>query len=208
MKLIKSLLVLVAVSGSVMAQRADKSIYVNPKVGMNISGLTDELEGVSSSGKAGYNVGLDLRLGDGLVFFQPGVFYYQYNTKYTIVESSLLPNGQTTYKTDVKVSSIKVPVQMGIRILTTDLISVRANLGPAFNFPVDVNSDEDFVLKRGDYKSATVGGVVGAGVDLAIFTFDLNYEFGLSDYVEFKDPSVQSSSSNQYVLTFNVGIRL
>ncbi|WP_417590275.1 outer membrane beta-barrel protein [Owenweeksia hongkongensis] len=208
MKLIKSLLVLVAVSSSVMAQRADKSVYVNPKVGMNISGLTDELEGVSSSGKAGYNVGLDLRLGDGLVFFQPGVYYYQYNTKYTIVESSLLPNGQTTYKTDVKVSSIKVPVQMGIRLLTTDIISVRANLGPAFNFPVDVNSDEDFVLKRGDYKSATVGGVVGAGVDLAIFTFDLNYEFGLSDYVEFKDPSVQSSSSNQYVVTFNVGIRL
>src|SRR5690606_23877590 len=128
MKLFKSLLVLVAVSGSLVAQRADKSIYINPKVGLNISGLTDELEGISTSGKAGYNFGLDLRLGDGLIFFQPGAYYYQYNTQYTVVESSLLPDGRTTYEADVKVSSIKIPAQIGVRLFTTDLIALRANL--------------------------------------------------------------------------------
>lgn len=189
------------------AQKADKSIYVNPKAGINLSGLNDELDGISNSGKAGYNVGLDLRLGDGIVFFQPGVFYYQYHTQYTIVESNLLPDGRTTYETDIKVESIKIPAQLGIRIITTDLLGVRANLGPAFNFPVKVNSDDDFVLKRGDYKNVNVGGVIGAGVDLAFFTFDLNYEFGLSDYVEFKDPNVETSSSSQYVFSFNVGIK-
>lgn len=208
MKLVKALALVIFVSTSLLAQPADKNIYVNPKVGINLSGLNDKLEGVSSSGKAGYNAGLDLRVGDGIAFFQPGIFYYQYNTQYNVVQSNLLPNGQTTYKTDIKVQSIKIPAQLGFRIFTSDILSLRANFGPAFNFPVKVESDEDFVLKRGDYKTATVGGVIGAGVDLSIFTFDLNYEFGLSDYVEFKNPNVTTSSSKQYVMSFNIGIRL
>ncbi|WP_417610849.1 outer membrane beta-barrel protein [Owenweeksia hongkongensis] len=208
MKLIKSLFVLLIASSGLLAQPADKRLYINPQFGVNISGLTDELEGVSQSGKAGYNFGVDLRMGQGYVFFQPGVSYFQYNTKYTVVESSLLPDGRTTYETDVKVESIKARTLMGIRIFTTDLISIHANVGPAFNFPVNVDSDDDFVLKRGNYKDVTVGGVVGAGVDLMMFTFDLDYEFGLSDYVEFSNPNLQSSSSNQYTLTFCVGIRL
>lgn len=208
MKLLKSLLLLIATSSSLLAQPADKRIYVNPQFGINISGLSDELEGVSQSGKAGYNFGVDLRLGMGHVFFQPGISYFQYNTDYKVVESSLLPNGRTSYETDVKVESIKAKTLMGIRILTSDLLSVRANLGPAFSFPVKVDSEDEFVLHRGDYKTATVAGVVGAGVDLGVFTFDLNYEFGLSDYVEFENPNVNTSSSTQYVMSFNIGIRL
>ena len=208
MKTLKICMLLLVASATTYAQKADRPVYVNPKVGINFSGLNDDLDGISNSGKAGYNLGADLRLGSGVVFFQPGVYYYQYNTQYTVVESNLLPNGQTTYETDIKVESIKVPAQMGIRILTTDLISLRANLGPAFNFPVKVESNDDFVLERGDYKNVNVGGVLGAGIDLAFFTFDLNYEFGLSDYVEFQNPNVETSSSKQYVVSFNVGIRL
>lgn len=208
MKTLKICMLLLVASATAYAQKADRPLYVNPKVGINLSGLNEDLDGISNSGKAGYNVGADLRLGSGVVFFQPGIFYYQYNTQYTVVESNLIPNGQTTYETDIKVESIKVPAQMGIRILTTDLISLRANVGPAFNFPVKVESDEDFVLERGDYKSVNVGGVIGAGVDLAFFTFDLNYEIGLSDYVEFQNPNVETSSSKQYVVSFNIGIRL
>lgn len=205
MKTLK-IFVLLLITTCANAQKADKSIYVNPKVGINLSGLNDDLDGISNSGKAGYNIGLDLRLGDGIIFFQPGAYYYQYHTQYTIVESNLLPDGRTTYETDIKVESIKIPAQLGIRIITTDLLGVRANLGPALNFPVKVNSEDDFALKRGNYKNVNVGGVIGAGVDLAFFSFDLNYEFGLSDYVEFKNPNVETSSSKQYVLSFNVGI--
>ena len=205
MNILKTLLVLLLASGSILAQR---SIYVNPKGGLNISGLNEELEGVTQTGKAGYNIGVDLRLGGGFAFFQPGMFYYQYNTKYEIVESSLLPNGETSYSSDVKVSSIKIPAQVGFRIFTTKPLSIRANLGPAVNFPVDVSSDDKLVLNRNHYENVTVGGVIGAGVDVLIFTFDINYEFGLSDYITFDDPNVDASSSNQYVLTFNVGIRL
>ena len=207
MKLLKVLLVLVVVSGNLMAQPAKKKVYVNPQAGLNISGLTDKLPGLSNTGKAGYNAGLELRLGDGVVFFQPGVFYFQNNTKYTVGES-LLPDGKTSYQSDVKVESIKARTQMGIRLFTSDLIALRLSLGPAFSFPVKVNSEDDFVLKRGDYKVATVGANVGAGVDLGVFTFDLNYEFGLSDYIEFDNPNVKTTSSKQYVLSLNIGIRL
>lgn len=208
MKFFKALLVFPLISAGLLAQPADKKVYVNPQVGLNISGLTDELPGLSNTGKAGYNAGLELRLGRGVVFFQPGVFYFQNNTEYTVVESNLLPDGKTTYKSDVKVESIKARAQMGIRVFTSDLISLRLNLGPAFSFPVKVNSEEEFVLRRGDYKVATVGANLGAGVDLGVFTFDLNYEFGLSDYVEFDNPKLTTASSRQYGLSLNIGIRL
>lgn len=191
------------------AQKVDRPLYVNPKGGINISGLSEELKGLKQgSAQIGYSAGIDFRIGDGVVFFQPGAFFYEYNAEYRITEPVLAQSGTVSYNTDILVQSIKVPTQLGIRVFTTKLLAVRANLGPAFNFAVNIEEDPLFPLNPDHFKTVSVGGVVGAGVDLTVFTIDLNYEFGLSDYVEFKNPNVQTSSSNQYVLTLSLGVRL
>lgn len=185
---------------------AQKEVYINPKVGINFSGIQDEPEGVSTNNQVGYNAGLDIRLGSGLVFFQPGVFYYQYNQEYTVV---LTGQNQVATTQDIKVQSIKVPVQLGIQPIATDFFTFRINAGAGFNFPVNVQrQDENFAISRQNYKDVNVGGIVGAGIDLSIITLDLNYEFGLSDYVDFsQSQNLNSGSSKQYVVSLNLGVK-
>lgn len=202
MKKIYSLTVFVLLAVSAFAQ---KDVYVNPKIGINFSGLNDEPEGVSTNNMVGYNAGLDLRLGGGVLFFQPGAFYYQYNQEYTIINTG---TSQANVVRDIKVQTIKIPVQLGVNVIPFDIFGIRINAGPAFNFPINVSGDEnDFAISRDEHKDVTVGGVVGAGIDFSILTFDINYEFGLSDYIDLSDSNLQSGSSKQYVLSLNIGLR-
>lgn len=181
-------------------------VSVNPKGGINLSGINDQPDGVSTNNHVGFNVGLDLRLGEGTFFFQPGAFYYQYNQEFSVVQTAGLSN---TLSRDIKVQSIKIPALLGIRVIEADLLGLRLNAGPAFNFPVKVSGEgTGFDIDRGDYKDIVVGGVVGAGVDLAFFTIDLNYEFGLSDYIDFdsEQNNFSSQSSRQYVVSLAFGV--
>ncbi len=102
-----------------------------------------------------------------------------------------------------------MPVNVGFRLISSDAVTLMVNGGASFNFPVNVNVSEDsFAFSRQNYNSANVGGVVGAGLDLAIFTFNVNYEFGLSDYIDFsKDNNLYTGSSKQYVISLNVGVK-
>ncbi len=203
MKKYSILIFFTLVTGTLFGQGADKDVYVNIKGGLNFSGLSDEPEGVSTNNKIGYNAGLDLRLGSGIIFLQPGAFYYEYNQEFSVNANT--PSASTQ---EIKVQSIKIPVQLGLRPLTTDILAIRINAGPAFNFPVNVSRESgNLTINRDDYKSASVGGVVGAGIDLSVFTFDVNYEFGLSDYVDFSNSNFTSGTSKQYVLSLNFGIR-
>ncbi len=200
------LLLAIVVSVSAYGQ-ADKSATINIKGGINLSGIKDEPNGVSTNNMLGYNAGLDLRLGENLFFLQPGAYFYQYNQEYTIVDFSDPTEARATG--NIKVQSIKVPVLLGARLVSSDALTARINAGAAFNFPVSVtSSSQGFQIQRHNYNSANVGGVFGVGLDLGIFTFDLNYEFGLSNYIDFsKSPDFTSGSSEQYVLSLNVGLK-
>tara|TARA_R110000850_G_scaffold23021_7_gene67677 strand:+ start:275 stop:898 length:624 start_codon:yes stop_codon:yes gene_type:complete len=206
MKKLSLLLIAVCTCASSYGQ-ADNSATINIKGGLNLSGIKDEPNGVSTNNMLGYNAGLDVRLGENLFFLQPGAYFYQYNQEYTIVDFSDPTEAKATG--DIKVQSIKVPVLLGARVVSSDALTIRINAGPAFNFPVDVtSSNEGFQIQRKNYNSANVGGVLGAGVDLAFFTFDLNYEFGLSEYIDFsKSPDFTSGSSEQFVISLNVGVK-
>lgn len=200
------LFISISVLSSVIWAQGDRSVYFNPKVGLNLSGLNDQPEGVSTSNKLGYNAGLDLRIGEGTVFLQPGIFYYQFNREYSVVSTGSSSSASTK---DIKVESIKVPVNIGFRIIETKPLSIRFNLGPAFSFPVTVTQYEDnFDIARDNHKNVSIGGVVGAGVDLSLLTLDLNYEFGLSDFIDFTGQNISSGTSKQYVISFCVGIRI
>ncbi len=191
---------LVLISGALCAQ----VVSFNPKGGINFSGINDQPEGISTDNKIGFNAGFDLRIGEGTFFFQPGAFYYQYNQAFTVVQ---LVGTTATLSRDIKVQSIKVPAQLGIRLINTDMVDIRVNAGPAFNFPVKISMDDgDFDIDRQDYKDISIGANVGAGVDVAFFTFDVNYEFGLSDYMEFEGDNFTTGSTKQYVLSFAVGM--
>ncbi len=200
MKKTMILAAVVAMSFSAAAQ-----VEFAPKGGINIATQGDQGD-IESSAQTGWNAGLDVRLGEGVIFFQPGVHFYQYNTQYQFVD---VGNATLEFERDVKVQSFKIPAQLGVRIIPADIFVLRGNVGPAFNFPINVSDDGDdnfdFDIEREDYKPVTVGAMLGLGVDVAFITFDVSYEIGLSDYVEFEGTDTEAARQN--VLTLGLGLR-
>tara|TARA_B110000438_G_scaffold302954_1_gene362444 strand:+ start:401 stop:1057 length:657 start_codon:yes stop_codon:yes gene_type:complete len=128
----------------------------------------------------GYQVGLFARISLMGIYIQPEVLLS--NTKTEIQFSSVMDENQELFDVvgEVKLNKLDVPVLIGKRFLKI----FRINAGPVFTLPLgeDVRLSElsdTFEDVETNYKSATVGAQIGAGLDLSILTVDLRYEMGL-----------------------------
>ena len=84
----------------------------------------------------------------------------------------------------IKMTSIDLPLLLGVRVLNLELLNVRAMAGPVGSMTVSkkINlADVDLDLKKDDLKNFNWGLQFGAGVDILIFSLDLRYEIGLND---------------------------
>ena len=187
-------------------QNSDRLFYVNLKGGLDFAGFTDHPKEIAANQESGYRLGLDMRLGRGVLFFQPGVFFTAYEEVFTVD----FPNIDfANASQQINLSSIKVPLQLGARLISTKAVTLRLNGGFVANFPVNIDESSNVIaIDKESYSHSHVAGIVGAGVDLLVFTLDINYEFGISDYITFDSPSVTTVSSKQYVLSLCLGIRL
>jgi len=128
----------------------------------------------------GYQLGLFARISLMGIYIQPEVLLS--NTKTEIQFSAVMDENQELFDVvgEVKLNKLDVPVLIGKRFLKI----FRINAGPVFTLPLgeDVRLSElsdTFEDVETNYKSATVGAQIGAGIDLSILTVDLRYEMGL-----------------------------
>jgi hypothetical protein len=86
---------------------------------------------------------------------------------------------------EVKLNKLDIPVLIGKRFLKV----IRVNAGPVFTLPLN----EDISFKnlttniedvKTNYKSATIGAQIGAGLDLTFLTVDVRYELALQSLSE------------------------
>jgi hypothetical protein len=128
----------------------------------------------------GYQLGLFARISLMGIYIQPELLLS--NTKTEIQFSDVMDENQELFDVvgEVKLNKLDVPVLIGKRFLKI----FRINAGPVFTLPLgeDVRLSElsdTFEDVETNYKSATVGAQIGAGLDLSILTVDLRYEMGL-----------------------------
>lgn len=82
--------------------------------------------------------------------------------------------------------TIQVPVLLGFKLINLKVASLRAFTGPAMSFVMS-NSNVDMVagnLQNFDpknFKNNIWNWQLGAGIDILKLTFDVRYEWGLSD---------------------------
>ena len=127
----------------------------------------------------GYQIGVFARISLLGIYVQPEILFS--NTK-SEISYAVLSTEQSieTIVGEVKLNKIDIPVMFGKRFLKV----FRINAGPVFTLPLSDNFslkgvDDAFEDVQTNYKSATVGAQIGAGVDLSILTIDLRYEMGL-----------------------------
>ena len=82
---------------------------------------------------------------------------------------------------DVKTKSLDIPVLLGYKLVKLPAFKLRAFAGPVASFNIDDSFKSTLMTVDEDFKSAVWNAKVGAGVDVWKLTFDVDYEFGLSD---------------------------
>ena len=192
-KLLSALLAVILFSLPSMAQ-----VRVNPRVGVNFSGVNAQLQDITADARVGWNAGIDLRVGDGFLFFNPGAHYYSYTAR--LIKNVEKPD-DVKFQDETTIQNIKLPVNLGIR-LTGDngLLGLHVKGGVVPTMVTGVKEKQDFAFNKDDLNTFTLGANVGAGIDFLIFTLDANYEIGLNDF--FKDAEGRNN-----MLTVSMGLK-
>ena len=192
-KLLFTLLAVAILSLPAMAQ-----VKVNPKVGVNFSGVDAQLQDITANARVGWNAGLDLRIGNGFLFFYLGAHYYNYTAR--LIKDVEGPN-DVKLEDETTIQNFKLPVNLGIR-LTGDngLIGLHVKGGVVPTMVLGVTEKQDFSFNKDDLNTFTMGANVGAGIDFLVFTLDANYEIGLNDF--FKDAKGRNN-----MLTVSLGLK-
>lgn len=119
------------------------------------------------SGESGFNIGVYGRLDLGPIYIRPELVYSQASSEYVI-------NPEIGTTESYKMSSIDLPVLVGIRIIGP----LNLLAGPAFKF---ITNNE---LKGLEYdnidKGVTVGLNIGVSANIGRFGFDVIYDRGIN----------------------------
>jgi hypothetical protein len=173
-------------------------VTVSPKVGVNFSGIDGNIKDFQTNSRIGWNAGIDLRVGEGTIFFKPGLHYYSF-TAGLQKQSNLPDNFKLEDKTTIQ--AFKAPLNLGINLTGDDgVLRLHAFGGVIPTYAFDVKERADFDLSKDDLHPWSFGANAGLGIDFLIFTADLNYEFGLSEFFK-------ASDEKPNVLTASVGLR-
>lgn len=175
-------------------------VTVNPKVGLNVSALDAKLQDLDAEVRAGWNAGLDLRIGEGFFFLNPGVHYYSYTAR-LLKENEIDNPEDIKLKDETTIQSVRLPLNVGFR-LTGDngLLGIHAKGGITPSYVLGVNEKENFDFNVKDLNRFNYGANLGVGIDIAFLTVDVTYEIGLKDYF-------QSAEGRNNMLTASVGIK-
>lgn len=166
-------------------------VKINPKVGVNISAIEAKLNDINTEGRAGWNAGIDFRVGK-VVYLAPGAHFYSYNARLT---RDIDNPEDFDFQGETQIQSIKMPLNMGLKVL-----GLRAYGGITPTFVLGVKEQPDFSFDKDQLNSLTWGGNLGVGLDLLFLTVDASYEVGLTDY--FKDVEGKNN-----VFTLSVGVK-
>lgn len=176
------------------------------KVGINSTKITTDnltfngynYNDFKSDAKSGFNMGVFARIGGKRVYLQPELLYCK-------------RNGQSTsgsVNQDINLKTIQVPVLVGFKLLDLKLASVRAFTGPAMSF-VMKSSSVAMNLPNFDpknFKNNIWDWQLGGGIDILKFTFDVRYEWGLSNYSDKNITNIGFVNKGN-LLTFSLGFK-
>jgi hypothetical protein len=168
-----------------------------PKIGYNTSKLSTDLDSISESIKSNFQIGAFARFGKKL-YLQPEIFY--------ATSGGTLKREGTTLKEDVKINNLSIPVLVGFKIINAKVINLRVMAGPVANFILGtkVTADELVTdpLQDSDFKKASWGMDLGAGVDVFFLTLDVRYEWGLNNIYNVPDGGTdQTLKSNLFIVS-------
>lgn len=179
-------------------QFAQAQIKISPKIGVNVSAIEGSLTDFDAEARTGWNAGIDVRVGDGILFLNPGLQYYSYTAR---LMSDINQDTRVDFTEETTIQSIKVPLNIGLRVTGDNgIIGLHIKGGIVPTYVMSVKETTNFDFDKDQLNNLTWGANVGVGIDFLFLTADLTYEKGLTDY--FKDVEGKNN-----VLSLSVGLK-
>lgn len=180
----------------------------------SMSSLTTNIEDYENAFKSGFQAGVYTRIGKKF-HLQPEIYFAGKSGELTY---NIQADGPAlTIKETVTLSTVDIPVLLGLTILDPPAVKIRLQAGPVASFVV--NKDFDITLdgvseEPGDeYKEAwsnmNWAMQFGAGVDVLFMTIDLRYELGLSNlYAQPENAPNSHETVNNNLFLVSLGFRI
>jgi hypothetical protein len=184
---------------------ASAQFSIGPKIGYMSTKLSTDINEIESDLKDGLIFGAFVRLGDKF-YIQPEINWYTSSTVFKRPQlQSLSP-----FEQEIKLDNIQIPLFVGVKLLDLKLVNLRATGGVTANFVVNKSistfDGDNYInpIKESDINDIHWGLQVGAGVDVLMFTLDVQYIAGMSKIIEtinIGSQQVQFDSKQGFVVT-------
>lgn len=178
----KKFLLLIAV-GLLAANITFGQFALGVKLGYNASKLSTNLDSVKASFNSGFHVGVWTHIGKR--------FYVAPEILYTMSGAVFTEDGKpsaTGWKQKITIGSVDIPVMLGFKLIHSDVITWRIELGPEASFTVNKKiKDENSVIgpiQESSLKDVNWYVMGGTGIDVLFLAFDIRYKYGLNKMIQ------------------------
>jgi hypothetical protein len=161
----KKIILLAAISLASFAATA-QGVDFGVHAGWNNAKINIKQLKVTSHG--GYMIGLFARFNASRIYLEPALNFVH-------KESDV---SERSVRKAVKYSSVDIPLLLGYYLLDFSMVKLRAYIGPEISMLTDRLKSSDFNLRS---DKTTWNGKIGAGLDIASLSLDIDYGFGITN---------------------------
>ncbi|MCK9451532.1 MAG: PorT family protein [Bacteroidales bacterium] len=167
-----------------MVSALTAQISLGPKIGYTTNKLSVDKSTVTSDLKSSFLYGAFVRIGKKW-YVQPEINFFTTGGVFT---SPSLDGGINPVNEEVELKTIQIPLYVGLTLADLKLVKIRAQAGPTANIYTDkkvnpLSSSTYTAIKETDINDIQWGFQFGAGVDVLMFTLDVQYYLGLNNVI-------------------------
>jgi hypothetical protein len=173
----KSLIVIIIALFGTTAMAQIPNFSIGPKAGATFSKITSDEDQIKEEMKSSLHFGAFVRLGN-KIYVQPEVLFMNRQGEFSA--GNIAGSSKS-----IHLKTLDIPVLIGGKIIGSDAFNLRVMAGPVASLALnkDVSSENwGSVITEDDIRSANWGLQLGAGIDVLMLTFDLRYEYGISNF--------------------------
>jgi len=150
------------------------------------------------AGRLGYQAGFFVR-GGGRIYGQIGAEYMTSSSDFYRAGDGASIKDITS---NVDQKYIQIPAYIGVKLAQSErgVSAIRLAVGAEYAAPLGVNNNA-FNFQSGDFRAATVNGLVNLGFDAGPLLVGFVYHYGFADVI------ANASNTQRRILSVNVGVK-
>ncbi len=206
----KLLLILAVVLFANVARAEGFGFHLGGKLGYQTANLSIAKADIKNGFSEHFTAGIFGRVVMKDFIIQPELLWFKSGQVFKLENNGII-NPELT----MSQQNLALPIFLGYQFMDWKLVKLRANVGPVMYFVVDQTSKCNYDNQELDVEAngMTWGGAVNVGIDVLMFTLDINYSFGLTNLIDKNDVKIGGydfpiDNTKQSIFTVTLGVKL